>query len=271
MRIASAAHALFAATLVALGIQGLVQGDFTAIWQPVSTGVPGREGLVYLCALICLAGGLGLLWRRAAALAARVLLGYLLLWMSLDKLPVIFRAPAVEVSYESWGETAVIVSAAWVLYVWFANGWDRKLLGFAIGESGLRLARLLYALALIAFGLSHFFYAKDTAGLVPRWLPSHLGFAYFTGGAYLAAGFGVIIGAQARLAAALAAIQMGLFTLLVWAPMVAAGSKDPAVWSETVLSWVLTVSAWVVTDSYRITGVLSSSASFATSQKLSDR
>jgi uncharacterized membrane protein len=257
--IAGVGHLILALTLIALGIQGLVQGDFGAIWQPVSKGVPARELLIYLCALISLLCGLGLLWPRTAAVAARVLLAYLLLWMSFDKLPVIFRAPGVEVSYESWGETAVIVAAAWVLYVWLATGWDRRHLGFATDEKGLRLARLLFGLALIAFGLSHFVYAKETAGLVPRWVPYHLPFAYFTGGAYLAAGAAVILGVCARLAARLSALQMGLFTLLVWVPVAAAGSKDPSVWSEMVLSWVLTASAWVVMDSYRPT-VLSSSA-----------
>jgi hypothetical protein len=53
--------------MMALGIMGLTNGDFTVIWQPVSKGLPGREALVYLCALISLASRVGLLWRRTAA------------------------------------------------------------------------------------------------------------------------------------------------------------------------------------------------------------
>lgn len=250
MRIADTSHAVFAATFIALGICGLIAGDFTPIWQPVPKDVPAREVLVYLCAFICLAGGMGLLWRRAAAFAARLLFAFLLLWMLLFKVFGIFKAPLVEVSYESWGETAVLVAGAWVLYTQLAGNRDKRHFSFGGGERGLRAARFLFALALIAFGLSHFAYAKQTAALVPAWLPWHFVWAYFFGGTYLLAGLAVLVGVYARLATALAAVQMGLFTALVWLPFLITGPSADQ-WSEFIVSWTLTASAWVVAESFR--------------------
>ena len=250
VRTASAGHAVFAATMIAIGIMGLVHGDFTPIWQGVPGDLPARAALAYLCAFICLAAGFGLLWRRTAATAARVLFAYLLLWLLLFKLRFIILQPLVEGSYQSCGENAVIVAGAWILYAWFASGPNRRF-GFAAGDRGVRMARALYGLALVAFGLSHFAYVGLTAPLVPGWLPAHTFWAYFTGCTYLAAGAAVLVNVHARLAAALSAVQIGLFTLLVWAPIVATGHASAQHMAEFVVSWTLTAGAWVVADSYR--------------------
>jgi uncharacterized membrane protein len=251
MRIVSMGHAFFAAVMIALGIQGLLTGNFTAVWQPVPKGVPAREVLVYFCAVVSLGSGVGLLWRRSAAAAAGVLLASLLVWFMAFRAPPILRAPAAFLPWDGAAETALMVAAAWVLFAWFAGEWDRRHLGFATGERGVRVARMLYGACLVPFGMAHLLFIQATAGLVPGWIPAHVAWACLTGGAFLAAGAAVLTGVWARLAAALSALQIGLFTLLVWVPIVAGGSKDASQWSEFVLSTALTAAAWVVADSYR--------------------
>jgi uncharacterized membrane protein len=248
MGIASVGPAVFAVTLVGLGILGLFKREFAPIWEPVPKGAPARSLLIYLCALVPLVSG-GLLWQRAAAAAARVLLAFLLLWLLLLRLPLVAISFTVSTWYSSC-QTAVIVAAAWVLYAWFAGDRDRQRLRFATGDNGVRIARVLYGLALIPFGLAHFLYLQATAPLVPAWLPAPMAWAYFTGGTFVAAGLAVLVGVYARLAATLSALQIGLFTLLVWVPVVAAGA-NASQRAEFVVSWALTAAAWVVADSYR--------------------
>ncbi len=71
------------------------------------------------------------------------------------------------------------------------------------------------------------------------------------GWTFIAAGVTMIIGVCARLAATLSAVEMGLFLVLVWVPVIAAGSKSAGDWSETLASVALAAAAWVVAESYR--------------------
>jgi uncharacterized membrane protein len=251
MRIASTGHAVFAATMIALGILGLIKGDFTPIWTGVPESLPAREMLAYLCALISLGSGIGLLWRRTAVGASGVLLIYLLIWMLLFRVAHAVAAPTVVVNWWPCGESAVMVAAAWVLYASFARDQEGERFRFATGDRGVRVARVFYGLGLIPLGVAHFAYLKETVVLVPAWLPwPAADWAYFTGGALVAAGVAMIIGVFARLAATLSALEMGLFTLLVWVPIVA-GTPNAFQWSEFVDSCTLTAAAWVIAESYR--------------------
>lgn len=244
-------HVLLAGTLTGIGVAGLAAGRLIAIWQGVPAALPRGAALGYLCACVSLACGLGLLVPRVAVIAARALVAYLLLWLLLIKAPPVIASPAVEGVYQSAGETAVLVAGAWVLYAWLAGAWDARHVGFALGDAGVRLARVLYALALIAFGLSHFAYVRLTAPLVPAWLPAHGLWAYLTGGAYLAAAVAILSGVLSRLAATLSAVQMALFTLLVWVPPLAAGHPSAGQYDELGVSLALTAAACVMADSFR--------------------
>ena len=240
-----ASHLFFAVTMIGIGVIGLLSAKFAPIWAGVPKLAPERQLLVYLSTAISLACGVGLLIKRTAATAALVLLVYLVIWTGLFKVPFIVRQPLVEVSYQSCGENAVLIAAAWVLFADFT-----KARTFPAGDLGLRIAHGLYGLALIAFGFSHFVYLNLTAPLVPAWLPGHVFWAYLTGGIYLATGAAILVGLFGGLAALLAAVQITLITLLVWGPGAATGHVSGDAWQETVVSWALTAGAWVLATSY---------------------
>ena len=146
-----------------------------------------------------------------------------LLWLLLLRVPSMLLSFTVDYWWAA-SKIAVMAAAVWVLYIWFATDWDRRRLGFATGERGLRIARLLFGVALISFGIAHFLYLHQTASLVPGWLPWHVPLRSH-GLRLCHGGLGGHHGGDGKAAAASTALQIGLFTLVVWFPVVAVAPK----------------------------------------------
>ncbi|HEX3725445.1 MAG TPA: DoxX family membrane protein [Pirellulales bacterium] len=246
MRISSAGRGVFAAVMIGIGVLGLVASKFIAFWVPTTAHLPFPEGLARACALVSLFAGLGLLSPRIAVLAPALLLAWLLPWSLLSKIPAILQALGTAALWESLGEALVVAAGAWALFAHLAGDRAHKPLALATGACGLRIARMLLGLALLPLGVAHFAYVEQTAVLVPNWLPEHAAWVYVTGASYVAAGVALLAGVCTRLAAALAAAQMGLFTLLVWLPYVIDSPHDLGQWSELLDSAALAAAAWVV-------------------------
>ena len=58
---------VYGAAGIALGVIGLIWGDFAAPWHAVPAGTPGHAALAYACAALLLIGGLAMQLRRSAA------------------------------------------------------------------------------------------------------------------------------------------------------------------------------------------------------------
>lgn len=233
--------------LIIIGIWGLAEDKFVGIWAPGIQPASLKTPMILACSLFSLGAGAGLLLPRYAPLAMRIFLAFLCVWLVWCKGVALVRAPGEFASWESLGETCVIISATWVLSAFPIRRDNGRPLNFA-GEQG---PRILYGLALIAFGISHLGYVTPTASLVPAWLPSPVSWVYFTAATYIAAGAALVFGLLSRPAAALSALQMALFGLLVWVPKIAAGARDSDTLSETAISFALAASGWVIWDAVK--------------------
>src|SRR5258707_687947 len=63
-----------------------------------------------------------------------------------------------------------------------------------LGESGVRLARRLYAVGLPLVALAHFLNVHGATVYVPAWLPMRIGWVYLTGAGHVAAGLAILFG-----------------------------------------------------------------------------
>ena len=235
---------VFALAMSGLGLLGLVYGDFALQWQPVPDWLPGRHGVAYVSAALLLLGGIGLLIKPAAGRAALVLALVLFsTWVLPQALKVATSAIGVG-SLLGLCETLAVMSGGWLLWA-------------SISQKGTQVARRLFGLCCVIFGLSHFVYVDFTAAMIPHWIPWRLAFAYATGAGHIAAGLGIALAVRPRLAATLEALMMSSFVILLHIPSL--WTDPPPDWAPTVriqltaLFWAsaLAGSAWLAAESLR--------------------
>ena len=244
-----ASRLLFAATMIALGITGLVNGDFALVWQHVPADVPGRTVVAYVCAVIEIALGTGLLSKRTLTPTCRLLFPYMVLWLVLLEVPGVIHAPVDAGAWGSIGEIAIITAGAWCL---FATHTATRPFGFTTGSSGLRAARWLLVVALPMIGVEVIVDAMKAGDKVMQpWLqvlPYPMAWACFTGVCSIATALALLFGVWPRLAATLEAFMLGLIAVVYWAPALHTGRTATTAF---VISFLIAAGVWVVADSYR--------------------
>jgi uncharacterized membrane protein YphA (DoxX/SURF4 family) len=228
---------------IALGVPGLIYGDFAAIGLPVPALVPGYPILVYASAGLLVLAGLAINLARSAAIASLVLAAFFAAWLLALHLPHAAAEPMVWVSWEAVAETLVMALGGALAYALTQGAGPPR------AAAIVRIARPMFGLCLIVFGTSEFVYAGFTASLVPAWLPpSQLFWTYLTGAAQIAAGLAIASGIRARLAAILLTAMYLAFGLLVHLPRVIADPSAAGRWAENGVNLVLAGAAWLLVD-----------------------
>lgn len=82
------------------------------------------------------------------------------------------------------------------------------------------IGAILFAIPIVSFGILHFMYGNDVAGMVPAWIPFHLFWIYFCGAALIGSGISIILKVKTRLIAALLGAMIFIWFLILHIPLV---------------------------------------------------
>lgn len=233
---------VFGLGALALGIIGLVWGDFALQWQPVPTDIPYRTLLAYVSAAVLAAAGAALILRRAAGVGAWALTLSYVVWVVALHAPRVLAKPLDVSIWLGLAESLALFCGGLVALTQTAS------LGAQTARAQ-EASRLGFGAALLVFGLSHFVYAKFTASMIPPWIPpSQIFWAHATGAFHIAAGLAFLSGVQARIAAWALTAMFGGFVLLLHAPRVFADPTNRAEWTMLAIALSLTGAAWTLAD-----------------------
>lgn len=225
-----------------LGVLALIFSDFAFQWQPVPETVPARATLALANGVFLVAACVALVWRRTRITASLALGVYLFLWTFVLHTPRLIGG--VEAAWNGMAEIGTLSAAAFLIAAREAGR-----------ENLVRIARIAFALCLPVFGVAHFLYADFTATMVPAWLGPQLFWAYFTGVGHVAGGVSILTGILPRLGAALFALMVSCFVVLLHIPRVAADPGNRFEWTMLCIALAITGAAWTIAGSLRDRGV----------------
>jgi uncharacterized membrane protein YphA (DoxX/SURF4 family) len=88
------------------------------------------------------------------------------------------------------------------------------------------VAKVLFAVPFLIFGLFHFMNAEAMSGMVPSFIPGGVFWVYLTGLGLLAAPIAILTGKQAHLACLLLGAMLLIFALTIHLPAVMGGDMN---------------------------------------------
>jgi hypothetical protein len=242
MKTALYGRMLFGASAVLFGVIALMWHD-AETWQTLRRiwTLPFGTSIGQFLMIAQIAGGIGLVYPRTARLAS-IVLGVVYVLFSLACIPGIIARPTIFGQYDSFFEQFCLLCGAIAVYAATeANAARSATLG--------RVARLGLGLCAVSFTLAQAIYLRETAELVPKWIPPNQMFwAILTTVAFALAAIAILINRQARLAIRLMTLMIALFGVLVWIPLLIAHPEAHLSWSEFALTFLIAGAAWTVAD-----------------------
>ena len=235
-RMGRAGRVAYGVGVAGMGVLILLSGKLGSVFQPVPPWVPLRQSLAYVSGVLLLASGLALIAWKTTRLAALVLTVNFSVWLLLLNLPNTLAHPTVVGAWEGCGLNMTVVAGGWILLA--PAG--------LLGESGVKLARRLYAVGLPLIALAHFLNAPQATEYVPAWLPLRIGWVYLTGAGHAAAGLAILFSVLPELAALLEAGQITSFVVLTHVPSVYRAPGDRVQWAMLFYALAIGGSAWLV-------------------------
>jgi uncharacterized membrane protein len=223
--------------MVALGAICLRYADFIMEWTPVPPQLPARAAVAYVHGSVLIVAGLGLFFERTVRLAALLLGSVWLLW-------TLVHVPRVIASWRT-GLGGLVEAFALTSGLFLLAVVARP----TVKRTEVLISRYCYAFCLPMLGVVHFLYPDAVANFIPKWIPAHLFWAYFTGVAFWAAGLAILSGVQARLGSRLLAIMLSSWVLILHIPRVVAAVGDRHEWDTLFLAIAQTGAAWIVAGS----------------------
>jgi hypothetical protein len=216
----------YAISLVGLAGQQFYYGSFRPVFVPAfPSPIPGQIVLVYLFSFFLIGAALAIVLEKEIRTTMLLLGSFLLALFLFCHLPFeLLVDPGVK-QIGSWNngikDLSIFSGSAFIIAGCFPDGRapgqkDRTFLRPL--EALIPFGSFFYSIMLVIFGFEHFLYADGVQNLVPEWIPGHLFWTYFAGGALIGAGLAIIFRFNVKLIGILTGTMIFIWFLILHIP-----------------------------------------------------
>ena len=212
-----AGQLFIAIAMIAFGIQHFIYLELiTRVFAPLPGWIPAHSAFaVFAGILLCLTGAAIILKLKAysvcIALASSIFIMFLIF-----QLPNLLANLGNPMLWTNAGKALVLAGANLIVAGSFASSASSSFSKLA--EPMMLIGKISLAGFFILAAILHFLYADFVAALIPAWIPAKLFWTYFAGVALIAGALGMFIPKTEFYAAALSALMIFLWVILLHAP-----------------------------------------------------
>ena len=219
-------RSFIAIAMVVFGIQHFVYLEFvTRAFPVIPLWIPGHSLLACIFGAFLLITGICIFLQFKARLVCTLLGSLILLMFTLLLLPSLLTDLGNGVIWTNAGKALVITGANFLVAASFPKEPHGKFITFL--ESLIPLGKYFLCGFFILAAILHFIYVGFVATLVPRWIPAPIFWTYFAGIALIAGAIGMLVPRTSKLAAALSAIMVFIWVIILHIPRALADLRAP--------------------------------------------
>ncbi len=222
--------------IVGLGIEHFVTRNFPTALLPVPDSMPDRLFFVYFTGIVFIASAVCIAINKLIKSAA-VTLGLLLLLLIIyPHLPNLVSSPYDPNEWTAFLEVTSLCAGAFIIAGSFGNEFSFNHNKSKIFYTILKIARYVFAIAFLCFGIQHFMYTAFILTLIPAWIPFPNFWEILIKITFIATSLSLIFNIQTRLTSALAGIMFLMWVIFLHIPLVASNSHTETQWTSLFIA-----------------------------------
>jgi uncharacterized membrane protein len=210
----------FGIAIATMGFLTIYFHDFPYMMIPPNhSWMTGHVLFVYISGALLFLAGASIVFGKKPVSISLLLGTVLFLIFCLYFIPYELLVSPNYMHFGEW-ENAVkeltLSSGAFVIAGCFSTKNENRLIRFL--SKLIPFGTVVFALAIISYGINHFLYAREASEYIPSWIPGHLFWIYFAGVALLAAGIAIFLKIKRRSAAFLLGTMIFIWVIILHIP-----------------------------------------------------